>query len=173
MLLAELLKMRTPGTVETVHAVISGIFSEAIDLGHTDRNPAYSLLKRVLPPKRSRVQREPDPFTRQDLGKFLETAWEKLPETLALVLETLTMTGMRLGEVLAMQAENLDARNYNYHVTETTRNNRFGPPKSGKRLIDVEESVVGKLERYIRDLRKEAMATGERVTIFSLILLSE
>jgi len=33
--------------------VISGIFTEAIDLGYTDKNPAYGLLKKILPPKNS------------------------------------------------------------------------------------------------------------------------
>ncbi len=132
-LLSELLKIRSPGTVETVHAVISGIFSEAIDLGYTDRNPAYGLLKRVLPPKKSRAQSEPDPFTRQELERFLAAACERLPQPLSLVLETMAMTGLRLGEVLAMRREFLDVHSCQYHVTETTRNGRFGPPKSGRR----------------------------------------
>jgi integrase len=99
-LLAELLQIRSPGTVEMVHAVISGIFSEAIDLGYTDKNPAYGLLKRILPPKKSRALTEPDPFSQEDLRKFLAAAWEKLPEPLALILEVMAMTGLRLGETL-------------------------------------------------------------------------
>jgi integrase len=159
-LLSELFKMRSPGTVETVHAVISGIFSEAIDLGYTDRNPAFGLLKRVLPPKRSRVLSKPDPFTRRDLERFLVAAWTKLPEPLALVLETMAMTGMRLGEVLAMRQELLDVHNCQYHVTETTRNGRFGPPKSDNRLVDLDEILVTKLAKRIKALRKEALAQG-------------
>jgi len=161
-LLAELLKIRSPGTVETVHAVISGIFSEAIDLGHTDRNPAFGLLKRVLPPKRSRAQSAPDPFNRQDLKRFLVAAWKKLPEPLALVLETMAMTGMRLGEVLAMRREFIDVHSCQYRVTETTRNGRFGPPKSGKRLLDMDDILVAKLAEHIKGLRKEALAQGRQ-----------
>jgi integrase len=161
-LLAELLKIRSPGTVETVHAVISGIFSEAIDLGYTDRNPAYGLLKRVLPPKKSRAQSEPDPFTRQELERFLAAAYERLPQPLSLVLETMAMTGLRLGEVLAIRREFLDVNNAQYHVTETTRNGRFGPPKSGKRLVDMDDILVSKLSDHIKRLRKEALAQGKQ-----------
>jgi integrase len=161
-LLSDLLKIRSPGTVETVHAVISGIFNEAIDLGYTDRNPAYGLLKRVLPSKRSRAQSQPDPFTRQDLERFLAAAWKKLPEPLALVLETMAMTGMRLGEVLAMRREFLDVHNCQYHVTETTRNGRFGPPKCGSRLVDLDDVLVAKLAERIKALRKEALAQGRQ-----------
>ena len=53
-LLVDLLKIRSANTVEVVHAVISGIFSEAIELGYTEINPAYGLLKKILPSKNKR-----------------------------------------------------------------------------------------------------------------------
>jgi integrase len=159
-LLADLLKIRSPGTVELVHAVISGIFSEAIDLGYTDRNPAYGLLKRILPPKKSRAQTEPDPFSQDDLRKFLAAAWEKLPGPRALIIEVMAMTGMRLGEAMAMRLEYLDSSNCQYHVMATTRNGRYGPPKSGRRLVDLDETLVTKLESQGRLLKRQALSTG-------------
>jgi integrase len=148
-----------------VHAVLSGIFSEAIDLGYTDRNPAYGLLKRILPPKKSRALTEPDPFSQEDLGKFLAASWEKLPEPLALVLEVMAMTGLRLGEALAlaMRREYLEPSNGQYHVTATTRNGRYGPPKSGKRLVDLDDTLVVKLESHIQRLRKQSLAKGGQI----------
>lgn len=159
-LLSDLVQIRSPKTVEVTHAVISGIFTEANDLGYTEINPAHGLLKRVLPAKKKRVRNEPDPFNRQDLEAFLEAAWAKLPEPYPLILEAMAMAGLRLGEALAMSSENLDARNAQYNVTETTRSGRFGPPKSGKRLIDLDDTLVGKLEAYIKKMRKESMAEG-------------
>ena len=160
-LLVDLLKIRAPKTVEVTHAVISGIFTEANELGYTEVNPAHGLLKRVLPAKKKRVRSDPDPFPRQDLKAFLDAAWAKLPEPFPLILEVMAMAGMRLGEALAMSRENLDARNSQYHVTESTRAGRFGPPKSGNRLIDLEETLVGKLEIHLKKMRKESMAEGE------------
>jgi len=159
-LLVDLLKIRSANTVAVVHAVISGIFSEAIDLGYTEVNPAYGLLKKILPPKNKRNLTEPDPFNREDLGEFLEAAWNKLSEAFPLILEIMAMTGMRLGETLAMCWENLDSRNCQYNVAETTRHGRFGPPKSGKRHIDLDETLVGKLDTHIKKLRKDCMAAG-------------
>ena len=112
------------------------------------------------PSKKKRVRNEPDPFNRQDLEEFLEAAWAKLPEPYPLILEVMAMSGLRLGEALAMSWENLDSRNCQYNVTETTRAGRFGPPKSGKRLIDLDETLVGKLEVHIKKMRKEGMAEG-------------
>lgn len=159
-LLVDLLQIRSPKTVEVTHAVISGIFTEANELGYTDVNPAHGLLKRVLPAKKKRVHNEPDPLNRHDLESFLEAAWAKLPEPYPLALEVMAMAGLRLGEALAMTVENLDARNGQYNVTETTRAGRFGPPKSGKRLIDLDETLVAKLEVHIKKMRKEALAKG-------------
>jgi integrase len=159
-LLVDLLKIRAPKTVEVTHAVISGIFTEANELGYTDVNPAHGLLKRVLPAKKKRVRSAPDPLPRQDLKVLLDTAWAKLPEPFPLILEAMAMAGLRLGETLAMSRENLDARNGQYHVTESTRAGRFGPPKSGPRLIDLEDTLVRKLEIHLKKMRKENMIAG-------------
>jgi integrase len=164
-LLADLLKSRAPKTVELTYAVISGIFSEANDLGYTDQNPAHGLLRKVLPPKSKRALKEPDPFSRQDLEKFLQAAWRKLPHSLALVLEVMAMTGMRLGEALAMRLGNLDVANGHYLIAETRRRG-YGPPKSGKRLIDLEEDLVMKLESHIRRLGQESLVVGTKVDYF-------
>jgi integrase len=129
-------------------------------LGYTEANPAHGLLKRLLPSKKKRVLNEPDPLSRQDLESFLMTAWDKLLEPYPLILEVMAMAGLRLGEALAMTVENLDSHNGQYNVTETTRAGRFGPPKSGKRLIDLDDTLVGKLEVLIKKMRKEALAGG-------------
>jgi integrase len=159
-LLADLLATRSPNTVQVVHAVISGIFTEANELGYLDQNPARGLLRRLLPAKKRRVQNPPDPFTPQDLAVFLQTAWQKLPPTLALILETMAMSGLRLGECLAMREDNLDTRHCQYQVTESTRAGRFGPPKAGKRLVDLDSGLMTKLEGHIRGQRRASLAAG-------------
>jgi len=57
-----------------------------------------------------------------------------------------------------MSVEDLDARNGQYNVTGTTRVGRFGPPNSGNRLIDLVETMVGKLKVHIKKMRKENLA---------------
>lgn len=54
----------------------------------------------------------------------------------------------------------LDIRNCQYNVAETTRQGRFGPPQSGKRLIDSEPQLIAKLETHIKEMRKESLKTG-------------
>lgn len=159
-LLIEVGQIRSAKSVELVHAVISGVFSEAIDMGYTLENPAHGLLKKLLPPKRKRNQTMPDPLSREDLGRLLGAARSHLPEPYPLILETLANSGMRLGECLAMQASLLDVRNRQYMVSQTFKNDRYGLPKTGKRLIDLPTPLVVRLEAHVRQLRRGAMAEG-------------
>ncbi|SMC26644.1 integrase [Desulfacinum hydrothermale DSM 13146] len=158
--LRDLLSIRSAKTVELIHSVISGILSEAIDNGFITENPARGLPKKILPAKKLRRERVPDPFTRQELITLLENCERHLNRRIAMVIETLALTGMRLGECLAMHRDHLDVQNCQYMIVETVRHGRFGSPKTGKRLIDLPEVLVTKLEGYILELRKEALRTG-------------
>jgi hypothetical protein len=73
----------------------------------------------------------------------------------------MAMSGMRLGEALASSCGNLAARDCQYNVTETTKLGRFGPPKSGKGLIDLDETLVEKLEVHIGGERMRVRGTDQ------------
>lgn len=109
--LSELRTIRSPKTVEVAHTVISGVFSEAIDSGRVRYNPASGVLKRILPPKKKRNISKPDPFTRQDMHLVLEQSHKVLNRDVAVVIEVLAGSGMRLGEAIAMRVDHLDVKN--------------------------------------------------------------
>lgn len=162
--LSDVLAVRSAKTtVEVTFAVFSGIFNESIDRGYVRENPVSGLQKKVLPPKRKRTQSTPDPFTGEDLSVLLSVAWDKLTAPYPLILETMAMTDMRLSECITMKIENLGASNYQYIVSETMKNDRWGLPKSGKRLIDIPKSLVEKLAQHVKGLRRNALATGSKV----------
>lgn len=161
--LVDALADRAAKTVELLHAVVSGIFTEAIDGGKVADNPAEKLLRKILPPKAKRNESMPDPLSIEDLDALLTAAWKHLPARMALIMDTLASTGMRLGEVLAMHADHLDMRHHQYMVSETMRRGRYGLPKYGKRLIDLPEHLTVKLERHIKNLRVDAFRKGEQV----------
>jgi len=110
--------------------------------------------------KRKRTQNTPDPFSKEDLNRFLFEAHRCLNDPYPLILDVLALTGMRLGECLAMHLDNLDVRHSQYMVAESVRYGHFGQPKTGKRLIDLPESLTKQLEQHILKLRNKAMAKG-------------
>jgi integrase len=153
-------------TIELIHSVLSGIFSEAIEMGLIEKNPAQGLLKQLLPPKHKRIGKRPDPFSKVDLDWFLEAANQMLPAPYPLIFRILARSGMRLGECLAMRLDNLDPANNCYKVGQTVRRQQFGLPKTGERIIDIPESLTREIQSHVLGLRKEALRTGKAVDYF-------
>jgi integrase len=71
------------------------------------------------------------------------------------------MTGMRLGECLAMKTENLDIANAQYVIREKVRHGTFGRTKTGgERLVDLTDDLVMRLQSHIRWLKAKMLAEG-------------
>jgi len=152
----------SPATVEGVHAVISGVFNEAIDDELVGANPASGLLKTILPPKSRRNLTDPDPFTVQERDEFLETAEATCNRQEAMLLKVMAFAGLRLGEVLAMRREHLSESRQTYYVAQSYKRGRYGRPKSGKmRLVDLPGFLVADLLAYQSYLKKERLRAGQ------------
>jgi integrase len=91
----------SPATVEAVHGVISGVFEEAIDDEFVKANPARGILKKILPPKRMRDEKDAAPFNREELSLFLETAAGICQPHEFMIVKAMAYGGLRLGETLA------------------------------------------------------------------------
>ena len=162
--LQDILKKRSPGSVELVKEVFSGIFEDAVEEGLIPSNPTDKILKRILPPKSQRKVRNADPFTKDELDKFIHTA-EKMPMvswTEELILKVMAYAGFRLGEVLAMKADNLDVQSRTYYITKSYKLHIFNLPKKGKRrLVDLPKFLVKELNYYILYLKKKGLQQGK------------
>ena len=159
--LRSIYKKRSPATVEAVHGVISGIFEEAIDDEIIGANPARGLLNKILPPKRQRDQKEPAPFTREELRLFLDCSAVICSLAEQLILKVMAYAGLRLGEALAMRLGHLDFDRMAYHVAESFKLKRFKKPKFGKtRIVDLPAYLVDDLRHHVRSLQKENLRQG-------------
>jgi integrase len=160
--LSTLLKIRAPATVELCHTVLNGIFQEAIDSKFIESNPGSGLLKKLLPPKKKRNIKEPDPFDMGEKDRFLDHAEKTCSWTEELILKVMVYAGLRLGETLAMRLRHLDLKKMTYHVSESFKQHRFGLPKGGKkRFVDIPDFLVEELGRYIVYLKKESLQRGQ------------
>ncbi len=162
--LLDILKKRSPASVELVKDVFSGIFEDAVEEGLIPSNPTDRILKRILPPKNRRNLKSAEPFTKDELDKFIQTA-EKMsavPWAEELILKVMAYTGFRLGEALAMKADNLDVQSCAYYITESYKLHTFDPPKKGKkRLVDLPKFLVEELHQYILHLKKKGLQEGK------------
>ena len=160
-----------PRTVELVHCVISGVFNEAIDDELVAGNPAAGLLKTVLPPMNRRNRSQPDPFSLQELERFLRCAESTCDPAQVMMLKAMAYGGFRLGEMLAMRVEHLNVEQRTYYVAQSYKGKAFGQPKAGKcRLVDLPDFLVQDLCAYLGWLRKQGLKSGQSARIDHLFI---
>ena len=159
--LKEFAAKKAPATVESVHSVISGIFTEAIDDELIKANPALGLLKGILPPKNRRDVKAADPFSITQRDRFLSQAASSCRPEEVMALKVMAHMGLRLGEALAMRFEHLNLEQRTYFVAESYRCWDFNRPKAGKtRLVDLPDFLSADFYPYLSFLKKENLKKG-------------
>jgi integrase len=150
-------------TVEIVHCVISGIYTDAIDAEIVDKNPAHRILTNILPKKSERKQTTAKPFNKNDLDLFYRTAEKICSKGEVLILKMEGYAGLRLGESLTVRFKNIDFEKSQYYVKESYKRQKFDTPKNGKfRFVDLPDFLTEELRKYVMDLRKQKLVAGEK-----------
>lgn len=170
--LHKLFKTRSAASVEIAHSILCGILEEAVDDQLISSNPARNLRNKVLPPRSERNVREVNVFSMEERNLFLEQAEKVCSWPELLVFKVMALSGMRLGEALALRRENLDLENMAYEVKESFGAHGFGKPKSknGYRSVDLPDDLIEEMEAYILHLRKKALQDGRGTEVDLLFL---
>jgi len=124
-------------SVRIIHATLRALLNAAVDDGVIIANPADKLGRtlRLVVNAKTR-QEEVKAMTRDQLGAFLAaarnapTAYERRYYPLFLLL---ARTGMRLGEGLALQWDDVNFAEREIRVARTLSGGRIEKPKSGPR----------------------------------------
>jgi integrase len=154
-------RIKSPAMVETVHGVISAVFTEAVDEELVDANPCSGLLRKLLPPESKRDLKQPDPFNQQELDRFMASAQDRVSDAERMILACMAYAGLRLGEALAMRVEHFDPERQTYFVAQSFRQHLFRLPKGGKtRLVDLPHFIVEALQLYVDRLRLVNLRLG-------------
>ena len=148
-------------TVQNNIRVLSSLLSQAVEDGLIPVNVALKPGK-FLPKMSSR--RNINPFTRQEVATLLATTKEQAPRHFAFLL-CAVRTGMRLGELLALQWDDLDFHGRLITVQRNYTHGKLSTPKSGEsRRVD----MSAELRQALRDLQTErqleAAANGWKQT---------
>ena len=134
------------GTIKAIRTAISGPLSLALDEGVIQANPAQRLGKVT----RDKMRDLPDPLTRKELRLLLDTFEQHFPRYYPLCL-TLARTGMRLGEVLALQWGDVDFNGGFITVRRNLTANAITTPKTNRiRRVDISPQLL----RVLKDLKK-------------------
>ncbi len=144
-------------TVRNIKSLISGILSDALENGLIAANPA-SRLGRMIKGKEQKA--DVNPLTREEARDFLGSVAKYSPRYYPFFLCALR-TGMRLGELLALEWGDLDFRGGFIEVRRAHVKGQITTPKNGKsRRIDMSPQLAEILKTLRTEQKKEALAKG-------------
>ncbi len=132
-------------TVSHMKDVISGVLNEAVEDEVIQANPAHRLGKIF---KNRGQQERIDPLDTDELKTLLDTVQIYSPKHYALFL-LLARTGMRIGEALAMQWEDVDFVGRFIEVKRSIVRGKISTPKNGKsRRVDMSLQLAETLKNH-------------------------
>jgi integrase len=147
-----------PKSIKNVLLCLSALYTDAIEDGHVQHNPALKPGKLIKTTKRSE---QVLPFTHEEEWRVLETAKEHYPHHYPFIL-LLFRTGLRVGEAVALRPEDLDLRKRSVWVQRNfTAGQLSNSPKSRqKRKVDLAEDLVAIFKDYLVIQEAEALLPG-------------
>ncbi len=146
-------------TMCVLRDVLSGVFNFAVDEEIISVNPMTGITKR-LELNRKDYKPEIHPLTMEELAKFLSVCQTHYSEFYPFFLMA-ARTGMRLGELLAVQWGDIDFNSSFIWVRRSYRRGRITATKNGKdRKVDMSGQLAATLKRLRVQRKKEALRGG-------------
>jgi len=149
-------------TVRNIQAVLRAMLNSAIEDGVIALNPAAKLGRVLkLTVSKSTAQEEIKALTKDQRQLLLLTAYREAPRYYPLFF-VLAGTGMRLGEALALQPEDLDTTAKMLRISRAfSENGILDTPKSGHgRTVDMSQSLTDALVTQELGRRQEKLKYG-------------
>jgi integrase len=127
--------------------LMSGTLERAVEWGYLEGNPGRRI---KVPPMQRR--RKTVVLTREQLATLLQS----LQEPVRMLAITVAMTGLRIGEVLALRWKNVDFEKSLIHVREAVYEGNLSSPKSKSSVRDI--PIGPTLQQALLERRKAAPA---------------
>ena len=145
-------------SIENIGRTFSSVLSQAMEDGLITGNPAFRLGRYYR--NGDEMKAEICPLTADEVSALLATARKDFPRDYPLFL-CAVRTGLRLGELLALQWPDVD---FNGRFIEVRRNlvaGRVTTPKNGKtRRVDMSVQLTDALRALQRTRKKETLKNG-------------
>jgi integrase len=143
-------------TLRGVRATISTVLRCAVERGYLDQNPAHGIRLRGTSGRAERRYYGP-----AEIQKLLPALSEPCRTVVALAV----LTGLRIGEILALRWKRVDMLRGTIEVAETFTDGHFGSPKtrSSQRVIPMSDSLRKTLEAH----RSRSIRTDSEDLVFT------
>lgn len=146
-------------SIQAVQRTLSAILSQAVEDDLIASNVAFRMGKHMR--KGDEPRRQIDPLTREEAQTFLGVVKDHWPEYYAFFLCALR-TGMRLGELLALQWGDVDLQGKFINVQHNLVSGKLTTPKSHKRRrVDMSMHLVETFEKRLVQAKAEMLKAGK------------
>jgi integrase len=145
-------------TVCIASNAISGPLSNAVDEELLPANPVINVTRRLQLDRKKRI--DIVPMTRQEIELFLSACRAYYPGYYPFFLCAFR-TGMRLGELLALQWGDIDWNSRFINVQRSYKRGRMTGTKTGKtRRVDISDQLKDALQDLYTQRKREALSDG-------------
>ncbi|WP_042348308.1 tyrosine-type recombinase/integrase [Bacillus massiliigorillae] len=168
-----LLETRKETTVKHINATMSNAMSKAVLLGLIIKNPCTGVvIKKIETEKDDKIHY----WTKPEINQFLKKCIEDKMIYYYFFL-TLIRTGIRKGEAMALQEEDIDFENNLIHINKTllyhlsNDEDAFGPPKTDKsyRKIKIDDFLANELKKRILENKKNKLLFGDKYSKLNFV----
>lgn len=152
--------------INKIYSLIRETFNYAvIKRKMTKEQNLFEVEGRVKKPKSNKATKEVKPFTRQECIKFLEQLNKEEPSQIIDIIKIQLLSGLRIGETLALINENIDIEERKIYVETTltkdkkdksVRGDTTKTP-SGKRSYPLTYSLQEIIEPYLKPNKPKAL----------------
>jgi integrase len=146
-------------SLQGVQRTLSGVLSQAVEDGILPANPAFRMGRHVRHGDEPRA--EIRPLTREEAHSFVTTIESHWPDLYPFFLCALR-TGMRLGELLALQWGDIDFSGRFIEVQRNLVSGRVTTPKNTlRRRVDMSVQLTESFERHHLAAKTAALKSGK------------
>lgn len=146
-------------SLQAVQRTLSVVLSQAVEDQLLSANPAFRMGKHVR--KADEPRREIHPLTREEAQTFLATVEASWPDYYAFFLCALR-TGLRLGELLALQWGDLDLASRFIDVQRNRVGGKITTPKnSTRRRVDMSKHLAETFEKRLVAAKAAMLKAGK------------
>lgn len=143
-----------------VQRTLSGVLTQAVEDGLLAQNPAFRLAAKYIGRGDDETQ-EVQPASREQAAHLLDVADEIAPHYRPLLLFALR-TGLRLGEMLALEWRDVDLVGRSVRVRRNRTRGEISSPKSRQaRSVDLSAETVAVLKALAAQQKADALRAGQ------------
>ncbi|WP_154318747.1 tyrosine-type recombinase/integrase [Metabacillus idriensis] len=172
-----LLETRKTATVQHINATMSNALKKAAELGIITKNPCVGV---IIKKRNEIVEEKIQYWVKEDIKLFLKCCKQD-KETYFFLFLTLIRTGLRKGEAMALQWEDIDLDKAELNVNKTllyhlsSEEDAFGPPKtnSSYRTIKLDPYLIQELRKLKHLQNKRKLLYGDRYSKLNFVFCKE